>query len=355
MVNPFFASLLLGMEIIEDKSVKTLATNGEYIKFNPEYLATLTLAETEFVLAHETMHAVFQHMHRRGAKDLGKWNKATDYIVNDLLVSERIGVMPKGALYDPKLVLEGKTAEGVYNLLPEESGDNSPGDPGSSLDTLDDAGKDESEIAEKEAEMKVKVAQAMQAAKNQGKLSAGMARLAKELIKTQANWKYILRRFMTERAKNEVSYARPKRRWLAEDMILPGLSGEQMGVVCVAVDCSGSIGQRELDVFATEIKGIIQDTMPMSVHVIYFDSEVSHVDTFNKDESVDIKPHGGGGTAFSPIFKHIEDNELNPVCTVVLTDLCCDDFGPEPSYPVLWASTQANATAPFGEITVIKT
>jgi predicted metal-dependent peptidase len=58
---------------------------------------------------------------------------------------------------------------------------------------------------------------------------------------------------------------------------------------------------------------------------------------------------GTGGTAFSPIFQFLEDNDINPVATVVLTDLCCDDFGPAPSYPTLWVSNYADK-APWGEV-----
>ena len=57
----------------------------------------------------------------------------------------------------------------------------------------------------------------------------------------------------------------------------------------------------------------------------------------------------GGGTAFSPIFRFMQDKDIDPVACVVLTDLCCDDFGDEPAYPVLWVSNM-KGDAPWGEI-----
>jgi len=67
---------------------------------------------------------------------------------------------------------------------------------------------------------------------------------------------------------------------------------------------------------------------------------------------LDIKPHGGGGTAFSPVFEYIEEHGIEPIAIVFLTDLCCDDFGNEPNCPVLWVSTD-EGTAPFGEVVLM--
>jgi len=48
----------------------------------------------------------------------------------------------------------------------------------------------------------------------------------------------------------------------------------------------------------------------------------------------------------------MEDNDINPVACVFLTDLCCDDFGNAPEFPVLWVSTE-KGTAPFGEVVLM--
>ena len=131
-------------------------------------------------------------------------------------------------------------------------------------------------------------------------------------------------------------------------MYLPSISGEALGEIVFSIDCSGSIGEEELTQFASEIIKVFQDLSPKKIHIVYFDSEVCHYDCFEDEEPV-IKPHGGGGTMFSPIFQYINDNDIEPVCCVVLTDLCCDDFGPEPSYPTLWVSNH-KGNAPWGEI-----
>ena len=67
------------------------------------------------------------------------------------------------------------------------------------------------------------------------------------------------------------------------------------------------------------------------------------------DQIGKLESPGTGGTAFSPIFAFMQDNDIHPVATVVLTDLYCSDFGAVPAFPVLWVSNGATA-APWGEV-----
>jgi predicted metal-dependent peptidase len=346
--HPFFASLLLRMPLIEDASVATAATNGKCLRYNPTWLGKLSAAETEFTLAHEVMHKVFQHMTRRGTMSHNRFNQAADYVINGLLVADGVGRMPAGGLHNPQLVAAGGgTTEGVYKLLPESDEGKGPGKPGGSLDDVQDAADDEAGLAEAEEETKVEVIQAANAAKAMGRLSGGLERIVGELTRRRADWRAVLRRFMTERAKTDWSYAKPKRRFMAEDIYLPGLVGERMGEVVVALDCSGSVDEALLAKFGAEAKAIAEDAKPAKLHVIYFDAQVLRHDVFLPDDDIVIKPCGGGGTAFEPIFAYVEANDINPVATVVLTDMY-GSFGEAPSYPVLWAATTAEV-APWGE------
>lgn len=355
--HPFFASLLLGMELKEDKSIPTFATDGDSVIYNPEFSESLSLQELIFVLAHETMHCAFQHMFRRGKRDFARWNIAADYIINDVLVEDKVGEMPKMGLYDPALVKKGKgTTEGVYDLLPNNAGKGKkPGQPGMSIDECRDASGDAADMQAKEADMKVKITQAANAAKMSGKLSSGVERLVKAATKSKVNWRDALRRFVSERDKVDSSYARPKRRFLADDIMLPTLTGERVGSIVIAVDCSGSISDELLKEFSVEMQGIKQDVMPSELHVLYFDSEICKHDVFGVDDELIIKPKGGGGTAFSPIFKFIEKNDINAKCCIVFTDLECSDYGKAPEYSVMFIGPiRDGSETPFGEVVMLR-
>jgi len=355
--SPFFASLILSMPVVEstDPDVSTAATNGLGIEYNAEYVASLQLPEVTFLLAHETAHCAFEHCLTIGDKNPNRWNSATDYVINDILVREKIGVMPKGGLLDAALVAKGNGhAEGVYKLLPKETENKKPGSKGGAMDSLKKGAKDAADQKQKSAEMKVKVLQAKNAAKMMGKLSAGLEKLVSEVTRTETPWREVLRRFFTERAKLDFSFARPKRRFLADDIYLPSLIGEKLGRIAVLVDCSGSaFDDITLKTFSGEINGIREDAGPSETMVIYFDTQVLRTETFGPDDTFKLNPIGGGGTAYSPIFAALEKLDEKPIACVVLTDLCCSDFGPVPSFPVLWASTR-RGSAPFGEITYLK-
>lgn len=357
--NPFYATLACNMPWVESTDIPTMATDGDTVWWNPEFVNSMTLDETKFVICHEIMHCVFEHMGRRGQRDPLKWNIATDYVINDLLVREGIGTMPKMGLLDHDLAQRGKyLADIVYSLLPDppkepKGGKGYDGKGGQPLDEVRDRKGSDAEKSAKANIMKVRVAQAAQAAKMCGSLSANLQRIVGEVLQPKVDWREVLRNFVSVRAKIDHTYARPKRRWLGEDIILPSLTGLQMGTLAVAVDCSGSIGPRELAEFAAEIRAIVADAHPARLDVIYFDSSVSHHDTYMLGDEPHIVGHGGGGTAFSPIFAHIAKAGIEPVATVVLTDLYCSDFGPAPEYPVLWVTT-GDDKAPWGQIVKMK-
>ena len=364
--HPFFASMLLPMPMIEENSIPTMATDGEEILYNRAFVESMNLKEITFILAHEVLHCVLDHMGRRGARSPNRWNQAADYCINEILINEKIGSMPHGGLYNPQLTKQGNnTAEGVYRLIPEENEKKGSGQKGGALDQVNDSGTkngkeptDEATKAEKSAQIKVRVIQARNAAKMQGKMSQGLDRLLGDALEPQVDWKAELRRFICERAKVEHSFARPKRRFLGEDIYLPSLLGEKMGKLVVAVDCSGSVNDALLNEFTTEIMAIREDTHPSEIKVIYFDSKVCGVETFGPDDEIKLKPKGGGGTAFSPVFDYINKQDEEPVAVVVLTDLYCNDYGKCPSYPVLWCCFEkpmgSYGNVPFGEVLKIK-
>ena len=353
--HPFVGSVALNMPMKVNNNVPTAATDGKRVLFNEDFCKELDDEELKFLVAHECMHPMLEHNFRRGERDRYKWNQAADYVINKLLTDEGIGKMPKQGLLDENIYQAGGgTSDGIYNNLPDTPEDQQGnGGQGQPLDSCEDGQGSPAEVAQQQAEWKVKVAQAAQSAKMMGKLSAGLERLVAEILTPKVDWRDVLQRFVVKCRSDQRSWARPNRRFLSQGLYLPSISGETLGEIAFAVDCSGSIGQDEINQFASEITTVWQDQRPTKVHVIYFDSEVSHYDEFDRDNEPTIKPHGGGGTAFSPVFRYMEEHGINPVACIFLTDLCCDDFGDEPDYPVLWVSTHSDK-APFGEVVMME-
>lgn len=340
--HPFVGSIALGMPMRLDDSIPTACTDGKEVRFNPDFLKDLTDEQCKFLVAHECFHPMLEHNYRRHGRSPQKWNAAADYVINQLLTDEKIGKFIPGGCLDRNIYTAGGgTSDGIYNILPEntELGPIGP--------DLQDAEGSQAEQEQGAAEWRVKVAQAAQAAKMMGKLSANMERFVSQLLNPKVDWRDVLRRFL-ERCKTDTrSFTRPNRRFLSQGLYLPTVSGEALADVVLAVDCSGSIGERELAEFAAEARAVKEDCDPANVHVVYFDSKVCHYDHFSRDDTLHMEPHGGGGTRFSPVFRFLEKRQINPVATVFLTDLECNDFGPQPDHPVLWVSNGAQA-APLG-------
>jgi predicted metal-dependent peptidase len=347
--HPFIGTVALSMPFVLSREIPTAATNGKRVQFNPDFVNTLTDEEVKFLVAHECLHPMLEHNYRRQERHHRRWNKAADYVINKLLVDDSIGRMPKVGLHDPNIYTAGGgTSDGIYNILPEEDDSGIDG----LLDNCEDADGSPAEQAQEQAEWKVKVAQAAQAAKMMGKLSANMERLVDEVLKPKIDWRDVLQRFLVKARTDQRSFSRFNRRFIAQGLYLPSVSGEQMGEIVFAVDCSGSIDQHTIAQFAAEISNVKDDLMPARIHVMYFDSEVSHVESYEQHDDLDIKPHGGGGTDFAPVFDEIIEHGLTPVAIVFLTDLCCSSFGNQPDAPVLWVSTD-EGNAPFGEVVVM--
>lgn len=353
--HPFIGTIALNMPFEFDASIPTAATNGKRVKFNPDFVASLTDEELKFVVAHECLHPMLEHNYRRGTRQPQRWNKAADYVINKLLVDDNIGKMPKIGLHSPQIYTAGGgTSEGIYNILPEEPEGGSPGagNPGGPLDDCEDGEGSPAEQAQQQSEWKVKTAQAAQAAKMMGQMSANMQRLVDEVLTPKVDWREVLQRFLVKARTDSRSFARFNRRFLPQGLYLPSASGVTMGELVFAVDCSGSIDQDILNQFAAEIRNVKDDLAPTCIHILYFDSMVSHSESYGPDDILDIKPHGGGGTDFAPVFDKIVELGIDPVAIVFLTDLCCYSFGTQPSAPVLWVTTSLGQ-APFGEVVLI--
>jgi predicted metal-dependent peptidase len=370
MAAPFFGTLALRMKFVPDTNIKTGSCDGQTIRYNPEYIDKMPLSKVQGFVAHSVMHPAMLHHTRRGNRDKKTWNAACDYAINSII--EKAGFdLPEGRFTNPSY--DGMTAEHIYTLIPPgnngnqggsgngESGeDDSGNDPGGDGGVEDspssqNKGGSQSQQSHEEAEWKVAVAQAAHAAKQAGKLPAGIDRMMEDIFEPVLPWRDILRRFMTEKANDDFSWRRGNRRFIAAGLYLPSrTSDDAMGEIVVVIDTSGSIGQKELDEFGSEIKGIIEEARPSKTHVVYCDAAVAHVDTFAPDDEITFKIHGGGGTDFRPPFEWVRKNGIDPRCLVYLTDGYGDFPQDNIPYPVMWCINNDNVIPPMGEHLILE-
>lgn len=354
--QPFFATVLMQTEIKEDNSFETFATDGVEIRYNSNFLESLSVSEITFVLCHEILHMILGHSSRRAQRDPLTWNKAADYAINQTLVNESIGSMPSGGLLNSALFSRGKgTAEGIYSLLAQSQNQNQgqgPLDACLDFGSLSGANRDESLKSEMESRQQVKINIATSVARSQGKLSAGLARLVASTKESKVDWREVLRSFVSRSSFDSLSVARPKKRFLADGLALPSAIKDSLGPVKIAIDCSGSIADKILSAFLSEVNAIAQESRPESIEILTFDTEITDRTSFLPGDLIAISPKGGGGTDFEPVMKDCIEKDP-PSCLIVLTDLDCDSFGTDPGCPVLWLSYRCDY-APFGQVVKIE-
>jgi predicted metal-dependent peptidase len=91
----------------------------------------------------------------------------------------------------------------------------------------------------------------------------------------------------------------------------------------VAIDTSGSIGEQELKIFLSEVKGIMESYDDYRISVWSFDTDVYNLQEFTQDNMSDImeyEPKGGGGTDFTANWRFMKDEQIEPKKLIVFTD-----------------------------------
>lgn len=96
-VSAFFGSLIRRTKYVSSFDEDTAATNGKNTYYNPEFVASLDIDETIFLLCHEACHDGFGHHAIIRGLDLEMANAAADLAVNSLLEAGGFKLI-KGAL-----------------------------------------------------------------------------------------------------------------------------------------------------------------------------------------------------------------------------------------------------------------
>lgn len=347
--NAFFATLLMRLKRVEDPTCETFWTDGIHLGFNPVFADSLTTPEIEAVLVHEVMHCANRHITRGGNREHEQWNRACDLAINPTIEAEGY-TLPKGRLLNPAFA--GMSAEEIYMLLPPPDPNGGKGGSPNGCGEVRVPPSAE-HIPSVDADWQAATIQAANAAKMQhGDLPAFIKRLVDEIREPQIRWQEVLTRFVQQTAKEDYTYRRPNKRYIYTGIYLPSMMSEQVPPLVIAVDTSGSIGEKTLRVFGGEMTGIADLCRPQCVYVMYVDAKVHRVDTFEQGETITVDPMGNGGTDFRPVWDKIKEMGIEPCCIIYLTDMY-GSFPEDSQIPTIWASTTKDYNPPFGEMVYI--
>lgn len=362
--QPFFGNMATRMQLKECSDwCATAATDGRHLYYNEEFFTPMTTDQVIFVIAHEVLHTVFNHMDRREYRNHRLFNIACDYAVNDILIKERIGSPPKiKYLHDVKY--RGMSAEQIYDLLMEEHGDDGSGlgDLGVLLDEhLDWDAKDENgnpkyteqQKADIRNEVISSIIQAVQTCQA-GQVPGDVLRLVQQMTEPQMNWRQVLRTQIQSLVKNDFTWTRPSRKAWHTGAIMPGVNYDETIDVAVALDMSGSITNEQVSDFLGEVKGIMDEFKDFKIDLWTFDTSPYNHQTFTGDNADDLLTYeakGGGGTDFMVNWEFMQEQGIMPKRFIMFTDGYCNSRGfGDPDYcDTLFIMHNSDVVAPFGD------
>ena len=346
-------------------------TDGRNERYGRAFIHALDDKELGFVIMHETMHKMCRHITTYQAlwkKNPQRTNMATDYWINQKLVdvdpNKEVIAMPmrdgrQVGLLDPKY--KGMTVKQIWDLLENEesSGGGGSDGQGGGFDTHDWEGaqgltKEQAQQLAQDIDHAIRQGQA--AAKKAGHGKSNSLLGIDELLQPKVDWREQLREFVRDTCTDkEVStWRRPNRRFLHQGIIMPTMQGQSIKELVLAVDASGSMLGKPLQVVMSEMKGLAEQLSINKVHILYWDGDVEAHETYDaqsfKDWHSNTKPTGGGGTTPECIPQYLRKNTITPDAVVVLTDGMVAGWG-EWSCPVLWAiyNPHSRITAPVGK------
>ena len=342
--NGFFGNLATRLQLQDASSwCPTAATDGRYFFYNKEFIDMLDDDELIFLMGHEVLHNVYDHMGRRGDRDPRLWNIANDYVVNMDLIENNIGKkitkvqicfdykyqnMFSDEIYDDLFENAEQVTEETLDMHLDYSDSDDNDGQGAQGNVDSEDGKDgppqysQEERRQIQDEMKEAIMNAAKSAGNKD-VPRGVRKMIKDLTNPELDWRELLATNIQSVVKNDFTFMRPARKGIAERVYLPGMDYDtDLDVFCF-IDSSGSMLDEMLRDLCSEVKGIMEQYTNFTLRLCFFDTEtytIHEFDSSNIDEIHDIEIEGGGGTEFDCMFDRLKAEDIVPQKLIVFTD-----------------------------------
>jgi predicted metal-dependent peptidase len=369
--EPFYSRILRSLNKVETEIIPTAGVaevDGDLtLWWNRKFMAGLTPKQNMGLLKHECLHLVFGHTTDRRKEPHLIWNYGTDLAINSTIPENELpegGLIPGKPLHVDASIMSqmsndqvksfqnlssvieqlprDKTSEFYFNKLmsdPETKKaieDLNKGDsngrqfPGIGFDDHDGW---ESMSEENQAMCSAKIKEILKDAAEEantrhwGSCSAAIKTEVMRQVSREIKWESLLKRFcgFTNRDERRSSIRRLNKKY-------PGIHSGHKKIykpaIAVYVDESGSISNKELEKFYSELDSLSVRT---DFYLYKFDTIVDESSAFlwKKKTRPSFKRNLTGGTCFQVVTDHAAKNKSKFDAYIILTDGAA--FKPKPA------------------------
>ena len=330
--EPFYGLFLLNINKCFSEKIETAAVGIEGINpvlyINKGFWTGLDESTKLAVLKHEVSHLMFGHLTEAWTY-LRKENATLLNVSADCEVNSYIPELQRDPYcYPSKFGMEDKKGTlFYYDKLRKEQDGKGPGEGNEGLgQTLDDHSTWE-EMTEAERQLvqqqidRIAKQTAEQVKRNQGRIPGEFMDYIEELFKIKPrlfDWKSYFRRFLGSVIDIELRKTRKK-----ENIRFPEASGtkhRKKSQIFVVVDTSGSISEKDLCDFFSEIHHIYKSGVVIDICEI--DTKINRIYRYNG--KWDMKASGRGGTILHDAINYVNERRRDYTSCVVFTDGYCD-------------------------------
>ena len=347
--HPFYGLFMLGLNkqiVGNDHRVKTAAVALEGLNYtlyiNEEFWNKWNDEQQQSLLRHELMHIMFFHLTDSWECDDHKlMNISHDCEINQLLSN-----LPEGGVtLETVSKLCGKPLEPrkgswyYYKALMAAKQNQQKAAEIGNLGTLDDHSLWPSDLTEAEQELvkgqlKAKIKEtAEQVQKQCGSVPGEFAGILEKIKNKPAifNWKKFMRKMIGNTITSEITLTRMRPNKRFPDA--RGFKMKRKPNIMVAVDTSGSVSDKELQEFFSEIHHIWKTGV--DVTVVECDTTIGEVFKYNGKQ--EIKISGRGGTMLEPAIEYYKQHKEFSSC-IMFTDGYCNTTMPS-CHNLIWVIT----------------
>ena len=390
--EPFYGSLAMALpDVLGNPHGKTACTDAVSIYWDQSFLAKLSDEETRFILAHETLHNAHGHFWRFPVSDK-QTGQACDYAINGTLARIDGMKMPAGGLLNPafadlaeeeilhrlqsddqKQQQQGQKPQqwqqgagqgqgqpqagqgddpcGDFTQPPQgqgkpqqgQSGAQSGSGQGQGQGSGSDAGAGQSTEESLKDQWAERVIQAAQAARAQGRgsIPGDMQGMLAKVLAQPVDWRREMADFVRDAMTSRNDWTRSARRMATAPVIYPRRRQDDLGLVVLARDTSGSISDEIAAEFSALISSALAETGCRGL-VLDADTRIQAENWLNAGEECPLSRAGYGGTDFAAVFAKCDELAEQGERIAGLVYLTDGDGSGEPDTtetPTLWLCT----------------